>query len=148
MHRFSTGAAAVAAGVVVSVGVSFAGVAEAGDRLTRREFLEEGNAICADASDELGELIAETGRVTGDDDDELQAFATSVVEILRPAIAELRELEPPKRDEKRVKRILDGYDDAFDQLEEDPEILLEDRDPFMAVDRRASRYGLIECGGG
>src|SRR3712207_254916 len=76
-----------------------------GEALTKAEFLEQGNKVCAEGNRELDAAFADLGPGTGPE--EIEAFATeTLVPNIEEQIAGLRELTPPEGDEAEVEAIL------------------------------------------
>ena len=76
---------------------------------------------------------------------ELTSFAERARPILEQEIEDLRALEKPRRDRKRVKRILAALEDDLAELSADPSAALIET-PFAGYARLASAYGFQVCG--
>ena len=150
MPRTARYLAAIA--IALALPAFLSATAWAGEPLSKKEFLKQGNAICAAADDQIGALAEEAFGAYENSDTEpppeaVEAFAAGLVPILRPAIAELDALEPPTKDTKKVQKIIDTYSDAVDQIEADPSVLLDEQsgDVFRKGNKLARKYGLKEC---
>ena len=120
-----------------------------GDRLSKAEFVEQGNAICAKYDGQIetaGQTaFASAGQPT---EAEITAFAEdTLLPIVEKEIDELRSLSPPEEDEATVDEILDKAEAAADELSADPALLASDEDPFEETNRLAGSYGLTACAG-
>jgi hypothetical protein len=82
-----------------------------GGELSRDEFKQEANAICDRVNEELGEVGTP---------ESLEDLATTLDEgivVVRDAIAELRDLEPPSEIEGEVAAWIDQVEKALLELE-------------------------------
>ena len=114
------------------------------DRLSKAEFLEQGNAICKKGSDEID--AAGSKAFAGEPSKrELTAFAgRTLVPNVQRQIDGLRDLSPPENDEAKVKSILDSAQTDLDKLEADPQLVATE-DPFKETNQNAKEYGLTAC---
>lgn len=126
-----------------------------GEPLSKKEFLKQGNAICADLEEQVGTLAEELFGPYENSDTEpppevIDAFAAGLVPAVREAMADIDALQPPTQDEKKVQKIIDAWTDAADTIEADPSILVEQQsaDVFRKADRLARKYGLKVCSDG
>lgn len=157
--------------IMVAVGLVAGACGDGEEALTKAEFIEQGNAICARANAQLDPIIGEFFDIP--DDATQQEFAGAVVEtigrftpIFEAQLADLRELAAPEEDEDTLELLFDDLEAALEegtQLAKDAEagdqaamdhLESEDFDPFADVNRRAIQYGPhrvrggIEDGGG
>ena len=117
--------------------------------LTKEEFLQQGNAICANGNAELDAVTANFG--PGTSPAEIEAFVTdTLVPNVQGQIDDLSALTPPEGDEEEVEAILTAAEDALAEVEEVPSTVTEDggTDPFNEANRLAEDYGLVACGSG
>ena len=116
------------------------------DRLTKEEFLEQGNAICASGNEKIGHA-AETAFSSPDNPSqaEIVSFATeTIVPTVQDELDQLRDLSPPKEDEEDVAAILNELQTALDKLRSDPALAAEGAG-FDEARRLAQAYGLAAC---
>lgn len=131
--------------VLVVLGVAGCGGGEA--RLTRAQFLREGNAICARAAAEEVKL-ATRFRKEEPAVEERPDFlvAPAVVPPLEGELRRLEALDPPRADEKNLLKIFRGMEKGIEDAKEDPiDLLVEETDPFARANQLAMRYGLHAC---
>ena len=118
--------------------------------VTKEDFIEQADAVCAD----YGAQIEEAGEGLGQDatmDDVVALFNDEAIPLFREQVEELRALELPEADEDDLEELWDELESAIDETEqtvnEDPESLLsEDEDPFAEADAFAQEYGFQQCG--
>jgi hypothetical protein len=117
-----------------------------GEPLTKAEFLEQGNAVCAEGNEAIEAAGADLNQ--NSPPEEIEAFASeTLVPEIQGQIDGLRDLSPPEGDEDQVEAIIDAAQEANDQLEEDPSLVTSNEDPFNEANDLASEYGLEECAG-
>jgi hypothetical protein len=118
--------------------------------LSKVEFLRQADQIC-NASEAQIEAAAD-GLVSGPgkpDPAEVKRVATSiVVPRLQAEIAAIRALGAPPGDEAKVQAILDATQDGVDQIDADPEGLVDGQVPrgLRDAEKLARAYGSQECG--
>lgn len=145
--------------ILVAVGLVAGACGGGEERLTKAEFIEQGNAICKTSSAQLDPIFAEAFATTQ------QQLAEALVEVLvrgtpifETQIADLRALAAPKEDEDTLAALFDDLEAAWqegtqmaenaatgDQAATD-RLESEEFDPFTDVNRRATQYGLTACG--
>ena len=112
--------------------------------LTKAEYLEQGNAICAKYNKQLDELFPQIPGSPG-----TPAFDSfteeQIVPILETQISEVEALPAPEGDEEQVEAIFTAANEGLDTLEDDPSALA--GDAFTEANQLANDYGLTECGG-
>jgi hypothetical protein len=127
----------------------------ASEQLTAAEFLEQGNAICAEGNAEIDAAIDDV-ELGADGAPTPESLVAVMQDTIIPAVAEqiegLQALTPPEELEADIVQLLTDAEAALDdmqqQLEADPEGFLDAPDPFEDVNARATELGLIECGEG
>lgn len=138
----------VVTGVVLAVGLAIAGCAEEAEpAMTKAEYLDLGNEVCADATEALDEAAEEAGLAQRDPAGQVAFIETEVVPSVRRQIADLRELGFPPGDEEELDELYDDAEDTLIVLARDPASLLrtEGGSPFAAINLRLADYGLEEC---
>lgn len=113
------------------------------DAISKADFLEQGNAICAQGNKGIAKVFE-----TVDFDDQ-DAVATAVKEQLIPSVQgqidRLRALGYPEGDEDTLEGIYGDAEDDLSALEADPTILFSG-DPFADTNQELIDYGLTVCG--
>lgn len=132
--------------VVCSVAAGCGG--NSNSRLTKAQFLAQGNAICAKGTrkiERVGLTFFKTpGRPTAK---ETIAFAQQVaVPTTQSELDQLRALRPPKSDEPAVETLLDKSQAAVDRVRKDPGLLGRPNGSDEA-NALAKAYGLTACAG-
>jgi hypothetical protein len=129
---------------------AFAGVAAAGE-LSKREYKGEINDLCETAEDDLGVVFEEVFAGLEEDEEpspeQQQAAADGGLPILRQMLDDIEDLDGPKALKKKVDKLVDGYRDVADQIEEDPAVVFsaDAEDPFAKLDKKARKLGLDDC---
>ena len=134
----------------VLVLVSLAGVLLAScsddESISKDDFLEQANEICAEGSEELEEATAD---LDFEDEEEATEFLEGEFrDNIQGQIDDIRDLGFPEGDEDELDEMLNDAEDALDDLVADPEAAFseEGEDPFADVNERLVDYGLEECG--
>jgi len=131
---------------VALVGAGCGGDDEEAEALTKAEFIEQGNAICAEGNKEIEAAAQEFPDEPSES--EVETFASdTLVPNIQEQIDGLRDLGPPEGDEDTVEEITSSAQEALDQVDEDPQLLLSSDDPFNEANDLAEEYGLEECAG-
>lgn len=106
---------------LVTIAVLSAGVACGGDggpRLTADEFAAQGNAVCKAGDAKLAEAGNTALKDATTPEKRIDFMIKYVVGSARDKIKEIGKLKPPKKDEAKVKAMLDAGKKAADMLEE------------------------------
>lgn len=112
--------------------------------ITKAEFVEQGNAICAAGNEEL-RVAAEP--IDSSDQAAIEAYATDVlVPNIRGQLDDLRDLGFPEADADVLESTLAEADAVLDDVEADPSLITSTDDPFSEVNDTLTEYGLVECG--
>ena len=119
-----------------------------GNRLSKAEFLQKGNAICKSGTRKINaaglKAFASPGHPT---QKETIAFAKqTVVPTVQNQLDQIRALKPPKDDEAQVKKILDLSQVAVDKVSANPALLGRETASEKA-NKLAAAYGLTACAG-
>ena len=137
--------------------------------LSKAELIEQGDAICQAATDELEPVWDEYWADFGEDfdfDDPANAdrLFTGIAELMGITVPrwqqqseELRELVPPREDSDLVEQLLTDFEAAVDEMETLADAIAAgdekarqrietDDDPLADVNRRARDYGFVVCG--
>ncbi len=116
------------------------------ETLSEAEFLEQADAICAEASADLEAEATELGDAPSDE--QILAYSSDVlVPSLQGQHDDIAGLEAPEEIDTDVEAMLDGLQSGIDALEEDPSLILsQDATAFDAANDAAEELGLAECG--
>jgi hypothetical protein len=121
--------------------------------VSKDEFVERADAICAEANDLGTELAMESVEdPSSPTPAEAQAFVRRALELQRELLAKLRDLEPPEGDEESIERWLDAVGEGTARIETASEsrraaltLLESDANPFEEAERLSAGYGLKDC---
>jgi hypothetical protein len=120
-----------------------------GDRLTKSEFLAQGNAICKSGNDAIDAMFEELfpDEESFADEDLQQEAKDGLVENVQQQLDDLGELQPPEDLEDDVDALLEDAQAALDEVkDQSPEELFnQEEDPFAEVNAQAGALGLTEC---
>lgn len=150
-------------------GVSLFGCGDDAEALTKPELIEQADAICQAANDQILPIFevawAQTDELDFDDpadrDRGFRMYNDALVDVFpiwSDMADDLRALHPPDEDEALIDQLLDDLDSGIDEMqtvlnaaaEGDEEARQrmdsETDDPFADVNRRARQYGMTVCG--
>jgi len=155
----------LAGGAMAMALLSIAGCGDDPQPLSKPEFLNRADAICAQTRDDVEPMWAAfwgdfEEQVDGEEGwfPRFDALLDDVTPIYEQQLEDLRDLEPPADDRELVGGLLDDFeaglgemndiaDRAADGDEAARETLgSEDGDPLVDVNRAARDYGLAVCG--
>lgn len=119
--------------------------------LTKAEFIEQGDAICKEASEdneaEAEEYAEENGFVL--EKASKQQLEEAVAEVLVPSLnqeaEELDALGAPEGDEDKVEEIVVALEDATGKIEDDQSLIFEE-ETLKEPQQLAEDYGFKVCG--
>jgi hypothetical protein len=134
----------LAVGFVV-VAVSAAGCGGSGEsRLTKVQFIRQGDAICREAAAEQAKLAAQhKGEVVSGN---FEAVTAVFVPPMERELHRLRVLSPPRADEKQVRAILKATASGVEDAKADYlDLFVQETDPFAEANALARGYGLAAC---
>ena len=125
---------------------------DGGEQLSKDEWLEQADAICAQADEDV-EALTEPTKL-----DEIPEFTDTASEISRDALSNLRALQPPEEDQATVDEMLDLVEQqieigeqigeaAADGDQEEVQRLAAEAEPLEnEANEKARQYGLDDCG--
>ena len=119
MIRRWSGALLVAA---LALGVTAPAALAGGKQLTKKQWVKAANTICDDTDDKISALTPPNADPTSDtpltqaEFDEIEEYVQSAYEHSKDALAELRALNPPKKDAAKVKKILTALKSSVDSI--------------------------------
>ena len=131
--------------------LAFGGVASAGEQLSKKEYKAEINDLCVAANEDLNAAFEEifTDFEEEPTPEQQQAAADAGLPIFRQMLDDIEDLDGPDALKKKVDKLVDGYRDVADQIEDDPSVVFsadpDAEDPFVKPDKQARKLGLDEC---
>lgn len=108
--------------------------------ISKADFIEQADAICAagdDATDELPDPTTE--------EEAIDLIVSDIVPSIRGQISDIRDLGFPEGDEELLDGILTDAEDLLDQIEADPGAFLTSESPFADTNAALTEYGITEC---
>ena len=118
------------------------------ESLTKAEFIEQADAICAAGNKELNSLEPEFAAGKNPAEIVDSFVSEELVPVLQAEHDDIEALGAPEGDEAEVENLLASLQEAIDAAEEDPMAFVISDDAFAAADKAAEDYGLQECGQG
>lgn len=127
------------------------------DRLTKAEYTKEANKICKTAQTKADKATAKLENITGEDPgdaDKVAGALKEAVDIFERAQGDIEELKGPEKDDKKIdainkesrKAIKEAREITKDLKEKGDLTALGQDDPFEEYNKKATAYGLTECG--
>ena len=118
--------------------------------LTKAEFIKQGDAICekTDQAQEaaLKVYLKKHPKATSSEEGEAQMVLIAGLPAIQVEAEELAALGAPEGDEEEVQAIVEGIEEAASKGEENPISLVKGtKNPFLAVDGLAAKYGFKVC---
>ncbi len=138
--------------VLLAVGVAGCGggddstEAETSPSLTKSEFIQQANAICAEGNKETDAVFGNFEK--GEPKPEAETvIEQEFVPSIQMQIDEVRALGAPEGDEETVEEMLDLAQADLERVESDPGIVINgsEVDQFADFAKIAHPYGLTEC---
>jgi hypothetical protein len=113
--------------------------------LTKKQFVREANAICADATAERASASKDLAASDGDGGEaESEEAADALVAPVRIMSDELADLQAPRGDARAVGAIVAAFEAGAAKVEADP-VAPDVAFAFARADRLALEYGLAAC---
>ena len=141
--------AALALGTVAALTAAGCGGGDDDKGLSKDEYLKQGNAICAKGNAKINAGIEQLGQTANTA--RIRGFTLTVlVPTVEGELKDLRALEAPEDDADTLTALYDDADAALQKIKANPGLAQAQGadDPFAAVNKRATAYGLTECGAG
>lgn len=136
--------------LVIAAALSVGACGSDEPKLTKSQYIERGNAICAKANQRVEEAARRTFTTPGEiaSAELVTEFANEVVApTIENEVEQLSELRPPEVDEERIEDLLQAGRDGVDRVQEDPTVLLSSVDSgFGRYQELSVAYGLQNCG--
>jgi hypothetical protein len=143
---------ALVAGCGSSSEDSTGGEGDSATALTKNELIEQGDAICEKgekAIEEEAEEFAEDNNIETSKPTKAQqeeVIGQVVAPGVRRQVEQIGDLTPPSGDEAQIEAIVDAVETGADELEENPSLLIEGKNPLGKGSKLARQYGFKECG--
>jgi len=118
--------------------------------LTKAQFVTQANALCDSARLALVPVSQQFANLRGSSSpsaQEVAAFVAAFSSIVQNQITKTQALKPPKRDQSKVKKILQENQNDLNALIANPQLLASGHSPFLAADTLARAYGLKDAAG-
>ena len=103
---------------IAALGAGVACGGDSGPRLTADEFAAQANAVCKAGDQKLADAGNSALKDATTPEKRVDFMVKYVVGSARDKIKEIGKLKPPKKDEEKVKKMLDAGKKAADMLEE------------------------------
>lgn len=110
---------------------------------SKSEFVETADEICAAGSEDVDDLPEPQT-----EEEFVDQVRDKFVPGVRASIEEIRGLGFPEGDTEQLDELFDRAEGALDEVEENPQRLLGEDDPFAEVTADLRDYGFTECGSG
>lgn len=121
--------------------------------LTKAQYIKRADQVCEEVATELSKQYQAFAKEHGIKNLPNKQQATEIAEMyyvpsVERRIERLRELNPPKADERKIEAILIKTEAALGEAKNNPLPLLNigGEDPFRAEKQLAERYGFRICG--
>ncbi len=121
--------------------------------LSKTEFIEQGDAICAKGSKQIedeADEFAEENDIDIDNPskgDQEEVIVAVVAPSLQTQADELSELGAPDGEEDKAEAMIAALESGAEELEDEPGVLLENEaDPLGEANKLANEFGFKECG--
>lgn len=140
-------ASAVVAALTVAAIAGCAGTSEA--TLTREEFIEQGNAICAAGNDEIEAAVPEMGSGGAPSGPEGEAFFETLLAVSQRQIDDLAALKAPPDMQPEVDAVVAQAREIRAEIEAAgmEALFSSEEDPFEPVNAPMRDMGLTACAG-
>ena len=129
-----------------------AGMAAGDEQLSKKDFLEEANAVCKEAWGEVDAAFEEQFASAGGDGElspeQIEAAVAAAVENLGGMAASLEALQGPVSLERKVDKFLERFEAVVSEFEADPQAAFAEElsgYPFAKPDKLARKIGLKRC---
>ena len=117
------------------------------DALSKDEYIEQADAICADMNDAVDAAFEEHfGGSDNPSEEQIEAFVAEIGPVVHRRIDEVRALPAPEGDEDLLEQLFGNFDDAVSRIEENPVPAFRGQtDIFGDFNARAREYGVEQC---
>lgn len=117
------------------------------EALTKTEFVDQANAICAEGNKEIDAGANEVFSGGKPSETDIETFVNdTLLPSVTDQVDQISQLPPPEGDEDQVQEILDAAQQGIDDAKADPQGF-QQADPFAEANQLATDYGMTECGG-
>jgi len=118
------------------------------ETLTKAEFAQQGNKICAEATRNRQKIISEVVEGANPKGNQ-EAVQEEVIQKAMPtyeqAAEQIGELGAPKGEEEKVESLVGAMEEAAERAKADPHTAVISNVPFRKADKAAQELGLKEC---
>jgi hypothetical protein len=136
--------------VLAATALAVSGAACGEEGVSKPEYLAKARAVCqkgrqtlTDAADAVFAKVPPGQKLS---EPEIDNFVRqTVIPTIRDQVKELRALPPPKGKKGEVEEIYRALDEGLDELEKNPQRLLDGSNVFAEADTLATRYGISVC---
>jgi hypothetical protein len=123
--------------------------------LSKKEFLRQGNQICAEGNKEINagfEEFIKVNHLSHKQEPTTAQRAELAETVFLPAVTRqvegVKALGAPSGEEEQVEEIIDAAEEAIEKGEEEPAALVVEKGgPFAKANKLAGEYGLTACAG-
>jgi hypothetical protein len=120
--------------------------------LSKAEFIKQGDAICTKGNESIeteANEFAKENNVNTEKPTQAQKEEV-IIAVVAPAVRkegeEIAELGAPSGDEEAVEAIVAAVEEGADELENEPKLLIDGKNPLAKGSKLAKSYGLKVCG--
>jgi hypothetical protein len=149
--RFIALLAALAAIAMIVVGCG--GGDSSSSSLSKAEFIKQADAICEKGNEENNtefEEFAKEHNLSEKKEPSKAVQEEAISEIVAPGvkkqIEEIDALGAPEGDEKKIEAMVGAVEEGVEEIEADPAVLIEGKNPLAKGSKLAKEYGLKTCG--
>lgn len=143
--RFIAGLLAIWCAALLAAGC---GSSDDGEALTKAQFVAKAGAICKEAEEKRGKVIASVLQ-SADPNGNVKAQQEEVIHKALPTYQEaaekIAELGAPEGEEKKVEALVKAMEEAADKAMADPHTAMTTNIFFRDADQRAEQYKLSGC---
>ena len=133
---------------LAALGLVAVGCGGGDDELTKAEFVQQANGICAKGDKQINaeaeKVFSESQRPSNA---EIEKFAAeTAIPNIQGQVDDIRELDPPSEDEDEINAFLDAAQADLDKSKEDTAFLVSDAS-FAKANKLGHAYGVNKCAG-
>jgi hypothetical protein len=127
-----------------ALALAIAGCGGGESRLTKAQFIKQGEAICRQAAVEQAKIASHyKGEVVSGN---FEAVTAVFVPPMKKELRRLEALSPPQADEKEIGAILRAIESGVKDAKADYlDLFVKETDPFIRANTLARKYGFKAC---
>lgn len=115
--------------------------------LSKQEWVEQANEICAKGNEEVGKAAQETFSQGEPSQQQVEEFALDVaMPGTQEQVDEIRALGAPEGDENEIAAILDTAQEGIEEIHDDPSKLDDGESTLDEASQQMAEYGVAACG--